>query len=45
MITKFTRVETFGAANTHWVQLTVNPADPNLFEVTPRIVAGNVDNR
>lgn len=38
----FTRVETFGARQTHWVSVTVNPNDPNLFEVEPRIVAANV---
>ena len=38
----FTRVETFGARQTHWVSVTVNPNDPNLFEVQPRIVAANV---
>ena len=45
VVTKFTRVETFGAANTHWVQATVDLDDPNLFEFTPRIVAGNVNDR
>jgi hypothetical protein len=45
VVTKFTRVETFGAANTHWVAATVNPRDPNLFEFGPRIVSGNVNDR
>jgi hypothetical protein len=45
VITKFSRIETFGAANTHWVELTVDPSDPNLFSVKPRIVAGNVNDR
>jgi hypothetical protein len=45
VIAKFTRVETFGAANTHWVAATVRPYDPNLFEFSPRIVPGNVNDR
>jgi hypothetical protein len=45
VIAKFTRVETFGAANTHWVAATVDPRDPNVFEFSPRIVPGNVDDR
>jgi len=45
VVAKFTRVETFGAANTHWVAATVDSADPNLFEFSPRIVAGNVNDR
>jgi hypothetical protein len=45
VIAKFTRVETFGAANTHWVAATVRPHDPNLFEFSPRIVPGNVNDR
>ena len=45
VIAKFTRVETFGAGNTHWVALTVDPHDPNLFEFSPRIVPANVNDR
>jgi hypothetical protein len=45
VVEKFTRVETFGAANTHWVSLTVDPQDPQLFQLRPEIVPGNVNNR
>jgi hypothetical protein len=45
VVAKFTRVETFGAANTHWVAATVDPRSPNLFEFSPRIVPGNVNDR
>jgi hypothetical protein len=45
VVAKFTRVETFGAANTHWVAATVDPRDPNLFAFSPRIVPGNVNDR
>ena len=45
VVAKFTRVETFGASNTHWVAATIDPHDANLFEFTPRIVTGNVNDR
>jgi hypothetical protein len=45
VVAKFTRVETFGAANTHWVAMTVDPRDPNLFEFGPRIVPSNDNDR
>ena len=45
VIERFTRVETFGTANTHWVSLTVDPHDPQLFELRPQIVPGNVNDR
>lgn len=41
----FTRVETFGWPDTHWVQITVDPAQPQLFTVSPRMVPGNSPNR
>ena len=45
VVAKFTRVETFGASNTQWVAATIDRNDPNLFEFTPRIVPGNVNDR
>ena len=41
VVANFTRVETFGARNTHWVSATIDPNDPNLFVFEPRIVAAN----
>lgn len=41
----FTRVETFGSPNSHWVRVTVDAADPHLFRFEPQIVPGNVVNR
>jgi hypothetical protein len=43
VLSNFTRVETFGARNTHWVSATIDPDDPNLFAFQPRIVPGNTN--
>jgi hypothetical protein len=42
VLANFTRVETFGATNNHWVSATIDPRDPNLFEFQQRIVPANV---
>jgi len=41
VLTNFTRVETFGARNAHWVKAKINAHDPNLFAFEQRIVPGN----
>jgi hypothetical protein len=41
VLANFTRVETFGARNTHWVSATIDPSNPNLFTFEPRIVPAN----
>ena len=41
----FTRMETFGWPDTHWVRVTVDPADPMLFRFEPQIVMDNLVNR
>jgi hypothetical protein len=41
VLANFTRVETFGARNTHWVSATIDANDPNLFVFEPRIVQAN----
>ncbi len=41
----FLRVETFGTPNHHWLHVTVEPNDPNVFTFRPRIVAANVMKR
>jgi len=41
IIDNFTRVETFGAPDTHWVRITVDPADPNVFRFQPEIITEN----
>jgi len=37
----FTRVETFGSRNTHWVKARIEPRNPNVFIFEPRIVPAN----
>jgi hypothetical protein len=41
----FTRVETFGAPETHWVRVTVDPADAQVFRFNAEIIPENVVNR
>jgi len=41
VLANFTRVETFGARNTHWVSARIDPNNPNLFDFEPRLVPGN----
>lgn len=38
----FTRVETFGAPDSHWVRATIDHRNPNLFRFSPVIVKQNV---
>jgi hypothetical protein len=41
----FTRVETFGTPYHHWVHVTVDASDPNVFTFRPRLVAANLTPR
>ena len=41
----FTRMETFGWPDTHWVLVTIDPADPILFRFQPQIVPENIINK
>jgi hypothetical protein len=43
MIENFTRVETFGWPDSHWVRIIVDPADPNVFSFRQEIVRQNMD--
>ena len=45
MFENFTRVETFGNPDTHWVRVTVDPADPQVFRFNAEIIPENVVNR
>src|SRR5215470_1167875 len=41
LIENFTRLETFGSPNVHWVRVTVDPASREVFTIHPMIVKGN----
>jgi hypothetical protein len=41
LLENFTRLETFGSPNVHWVKVTVDPDAPELFTVHPMLVKGN----
>jgi hypothetical protein len=43
VVANFTRVETFGSRNSHWVAATIDASNPLVFTFEPRIVAANVD--
>jgi hypothetical protein len=41
LLENFTRLETFGSPNTHWVKVTVDPRTRGLLVIEPMIVSGN----
>ena len=41
----FTRVETFGWPDSHWLRITVDPGDSQLFRIRTELVAENLVNR
>ena len=41
LIKNFTRVETFGSPNVHWIKVSVHPESRNLFTFEPMLVPGN----
>lgn len=41
-VERFTRVETFGELDNHWLHVTVDPGNPNVFVFDQRIVAANL---
>lgn len=41
LIKNFTRVETFGSPNVHWIKVSVHPKARNLFTFEPMMVQGN----
>jgi hypothetical protein len=45
MFENFTRVETFGWPDTHWVLVAVDPASPLVFQFQAQIVPGNAVSR
>ena len=44
-LANFTRVETFGASDVHWIEVTVDPASENVFRFEQRIVREERTNR
>ena len=42
LIEHFTRLETFGSPNVHWVGVIVDPSDPQVFMFKPEIVQKNL---
>ena len=42
MLENFTRLENFGTPSIHWLEVTVDVRDPNVFIVAQRIVPGNL---
>ena len=43
VVANFTRVETFGSRNNHWVAATIDASNPRVFSFEARIVPANVD--
>jgi hypothetical protein len=43
IITNFTRLESFGSPDVHWVQVTVDASDPAVFTIRAQIVPENAD--
>ena len=41
LLENFSRLETFGSPNVHWVKVTVDPTSREVFTVHPMIVRGN----
>lgn len=41
-IENFTRMENFGFPNSHWIRVTIDLDDPNVFRFTPQIVKANL---
>jgi hypothetical protein len=43
VVGNFTRLETFGSRNTHWVKATIDARDPKVFSFETKIVPANLD--
>ena len=41
LVETFTRVQTFGSGFNHWVKLTVDPSNPQLWTITPKLLPAN----
>lgn len=43
LVENFTRVQTFGSGFNHWVELQIDPKNPNLWTFIPHLVSANLD--
>ncbi len=43
LVENFTRVQTFGSGFNHWVELQIDPKNPNLWTFVPHIINSNLD--
>ncbi len=43
LVQNFTRIQTFGSGFNHWVELQIDPRNPNLWNFVPHIINANVD--
>lgn len=43
LVENFTRIQTFGSGFNHWVELQIDPKNPNLWTFIPHLVAANFD--
>jgi hypothetical protein len=41
LVETFTRVQTFGSGFNHWVQLDIDPSNPLLWTITPKLIPAN----
>lgn len=42
LVTNFTRVQTFGSGFNHWVELIIDPRDPNLWSFKVHVINANI---
>jgi hypothetical protein len=42
VVENFTRVTTFGEAQNHWVSVTIDPDDPNVFAFHQHLIAADI---
>ena len=42
LVANFTRVQTFGSGFNHWVELTIDPKNSQLWTITPKLVTANI---
>ena len=43
VVNHFTRLETFGAPDFHWINVRVDPEDPRVFRISERLIPENFE--